>query len=120
MQIDVDARGQGLAVVNLQGRLDAAAAPNFKHRIGELISQGHVRLALQAAQLSFMDSVGLGALVSVLKVARKASGDISIIAPSAQVQKLLHLTAMNRVFKIFGSEGEALRQFQLSATSAAA
>jgi anti-anti-sigma regulatory factor len=37
-----------------------------------------------------------------------------------KVQKLLHLTAMDRVFKIFGSEEEALRQFHLSATSTAA
>jgi anti-anti-sigma factor len=112
MQIDVDARGKGLAVVNMQGRLDAAAAPTFKNQIVEAISQGNVRLALQVAHVSFMDSIGLGALVSAFKAARKASGDISIIAPSAQVQKLLRLTAMDRVFKVFGSEEEALQQFQ--------
>jgi anti-sigma B factor antagonist len=112
MQIDVEARGEGLAVVSMQGRLDAAAAPTFKEQIVEAISQGNVRLALHIAHVSFMDSTGLGALVSTLKAARRASGDISIIAPSAQVQKLLRLTAMDRVFKIVGSEEEALRQFQ--------
>jgi anti-sigma B factor antagonist len=112
VQIDVNSRGQGLAVISMQGRFDAAAAPTFKEQIIEAISQGNVRLALHIAHVSFMDSTGLGALVSTLKAARKASGDISIIAPSAQVQKLLRLTAMDRVFKIVESEEEALRQFQ--------
>jgi anti-sigma B factor antagonist len=57
-----------------------------------------------------MDSTGLGALVSALKAARKANGDISIIAPSPQVQKLLKLTAMDPVFLIFTSPEEALQQ----------
>lgn len=112
MQIDIDPRGQGLAIVNMQGRLDAAAAPTFKNQIVEAISEGNVRLALHIAHVSFMDSTGLGALVSTLKAARKASGDINIIAPSAQVQKLLRLTAMDRVFKVVESEEEALQQFQ--------
>ena len=55
-------------------------------------------------------STGLGALVSALKAARKANGDISIIAPSPQVQKLLKLTAMDRVFRVFPSSDEALQQ----------
>jgi len=117
VQIDLESRGQGLAVVNLQGRLDAAAAPTFKQQVVEAISQGNVRLALHIAHVSFMDSTGLGALVSALKAARKASGDISIIAPSAQVQKLLRLTAMDRVFKVLGSEEEALQQLQGSTRS---
>ena len=119
MQIDINARSAGFAVVNLQGRFDAAAAPTFKEQIIEAISQGNVSLALQIAHVSFMDSKGLGVLVSALKAARRARGDVSIIAPSAQVEKLLRLTAMDRVFKVFRSEEEALQHLQASATSSA-
>jgi anti-sigma B factor antagonist len=110
MQIELEPRDQGAALVNVQGRLDAAAAPTFKQKITDAISQGNVRLALHIAHLSFMDSTGLGALLSALKAARKANGDISIIAPSPQVQKLLKLTAMDRVFRIFTSPEEALQK----------
>jgi anti-sigma B factor antagonist len=112
MQIELDPQDQGAAVVNVQGRLDAAAAPTFKQQITEAISAGNVRLALHIAHVSFMDSTGLGALVSALKAARKANGDISIVAPSPQVQKLLRLTAMDRVFRIFQSPDEALQQLK--------
>jgi anti-anti-sigma factor len=110
MQIELEPRDQGGAVVNVQSRLDAAAAPTFKQRITDAIAQGNVRLALHIAHVPFMDSTGLGALVSALKAVRKANGDIGIVAPSPQVQKLLKLTAMDRVFRVFASPDEALRQ----------
>lgn len=119
MLIELDPQDQGAALVNLQGRLDAAAAPTFKEQLTEAIAQGNVRLALHIAHVSFMDSTGLGALVSALKAARRANGDISIIAPSPQVQKLFKLTAMDRVFRIFQSPDEALQQLKTGANQLA-
>jgi anti-sigma B factor antagonist len=115
MQLVLDPQDQGTTLVTIQGRLDAAAAPGFKQQITEAISHGNVRLALHIAHVSFMDSTGLGALVSALKAARRANGDISIIAPSPQVQKLFRLTAMDRVFRIFQSRDEALQQLKADA-----
>jgi anti-anti-sigma factor len=77
--------------------------------------QGEADVALHIAHVTFMDSTGLGALVSALKAARRANGDISIIAPSPQVQKLFKLTAMDRVFRIFQSRDEALQQLKAGA-----
>lgn len=110
MNIELAAQDAGIAVVNVQGRLDAAAATTFKQQILTAISEGKVRLALHLAHVSFMDSTGLGALVLALKAARRADGDISIVAPSSQVQKLFQLTAMDRVFRVFETPDEALRQ----------
>jgi anti-sigma B factor antagonist len=112
MQIDLTPQDDGTALVNIEGRLDAAAAPTFRQQMMDAISQGNVRLVLHIAHVSFMDSTGLGALVSALKAARRANGDITIIAPSPQVQKLLRLTAMNRVFRIFQTHDEALHQLK--------
>src|SRR3712207_7325838 len=109
MQIKLNPHDEGMALVNIEGRVDAAAAPSFKQQLTEAIAQGNVRLALHIAHVSFMDSTGLGALVSALKAARRANGDIGIIAPSPQVQKLLKLTAMDRVFRVFPSPDEALQ-----------
>lgn len=112
MQIELEPHDRGATLVNVQGRLDAAAAPTFRQKIMDAISQGNVRLVLHIAHVSFMDSTGLGALVSTVKAARKANGDIGIVAPSPQVQKLLRLTAMDRVFRVFPSPDEALQQLR--------
>jgi anti-sigma B factor antagonist len=115
MHIELNSHDAGTALVNIEGRVDAAAAPGFKQQLTEAIAQGNVRLALHLAHVSFMDSTGLGALVSALKAARKSNGDITIVAPSDQVRKLLRLTAMDRVFKIFQSHDEALQQLRAGA-----
>jgi anti-anti-sigma factor len=91
---------QGVTLVRLNGRLDAAAAPNFLARLKASIDEGKTRLALDLAAVPFIDSTGLGSLVSALKAARRAEGDVRLIAPSQQVQKLLQLTTLNRVFAI--------------------
>ena len=109
MQIELEPQDQGTTLVNIEGRLDAAAAPTFKQQIADAIAQGNIRLVLHLAHVSFMDSTGLGALVSALKATRQAKGDISLVAPSTQVQRLFQLTAMDRVFKIFRTPTEALQ-----------
>lgn len=98
MNFDVEDTNQGVLLVRLSGRLDAAAAPSLTTRLAGALSQGKTRLALDLAAVSFMDSTGLGALVSALKAARRAEGDLRLIAPSQQVRKLLRLTTLDRVF----------------------
>jgi hypothetical protein len=61
MNIELVAQDAGTALVNIQGRLDAAAAPSFKQQITTAIAEGNVRLALHLAHVSFMDSTGRGA-----------------------------------------------------------
>jgi anti-anti-sigma factor len=100
MMVFFETLEQGVTLVRLNGRLDAAAAPNFLARLKASIDEGKTRLALDLAAVPFIDSTGLGSLVSALKAARRAEGDVRLIAPSQQVQKLLQLTTLNRVFAI--------------------
>ena len=60
MNIELAAQDAGTVLVNIQGRLDAAA-PSFKQQITTTIAEGNVRLALHLAHVSFMDSTGRGA-----------------------------------------------------------
>ncbi|WP_210335432.1 STAS domain-containing protein [Microvirga sp.] len=89
---------QGFALVRLSGRLDAAAAPQILARLKDAVADGKSRLAVDLSEVSFIDSTGLGTLVSGLKAARKAEGDLRLIAPSPQAQRLLRLTTLDRVF----------------------
>ncbi|MEE1658242.1 STAS domain-containing protein [Microvirga sp. CF3062] len=91
---------QGVALVRLSGRLDAAAAPQILARLKDIVAEGQSRLAVDLSEVSFVDSTGLGTLVSGLKAARKAEGDLRLVAPNSQVQRLLRLTTLDRVFVI--------------------
>ena len=88
-----------VTLVRPEGRLDAASAPEFQARLMGVIAEGRTRLAVDLSKASFVDSTGIGTLVSGLKAARRAGGDLRLVAPSPQAMKLLKLTTLDRVFK---------------------
>lgn len=107
MMIDVTPLHGGVTLVRPSGRLDAAAAPNFLSRTTSLIAEGKTCLVVDLAQVPFVDSSGLGALVSSLKAARRAEGDLRLVGPGQQVRKLLKLTTLDRVFVISDTPEQA-------------
>lgn len=76
---------------------------------GEGAGEGAKYILMSMDELEFMDSSGLSALVSGLKTARKAGGELFLIAPSAAVNQLLELTMLNQVIPIVPTL-EAARQ----------
>jgi anti-sigma B factor antagonist len=106
MILEMERKGQGTALVRLSGRLDAAAAPRVLAHLKDAVAEGQSRLAVDLSDVSFIDSTGLGTLVSGLKTARKAEGDLRLVAPSPQAQRLLRLTTLDRVFFTSGTLDE--------------
>ena len=105
-----DSLEYGVTVVQVIGsRLDAATAPLFKSRIVDLENQGRRLFALDFSDLDFMDSTGLGALVSCVK-ALEGKGEFVLFGMRDSVRKIFTITRLDRgVFKILGSKDEALR-----------
>jgi anti-anti-sigma factor len=95
-------------VVRLEGRLDALAAEETRARLEALVADRPVRLHVDMAEVPFVDSSGLGALVAVLKAARRSGGELALVAPQAQARKLLTLTTLSRVLPIVDSIDTAL------------
>ena len=65
------------------------------------------RVVVDLSAVEFIDSSGLGALISGLKVARQAGGDLRIAAPTRQVITVLELTNLNRVLRAHPDPGSA-------------
>ena len=95
-------------VISLQGRLDAAAAPDLRSRLRSIIDAGRVRMAVDLGGVDFVDSSGLSVLVTALKGARAAGGDVVVLKPTADVRALLELTRLHLVFQIFEDESVAI------------
>lgn len=99
MSTTVETLAGDVTLIRPEGRLDAAAAPEFRTYLMGVIAEGKTRLAVDLSKVSFVDSTGVGTLVSGLKAARRAGGDLRLVAPSPQAMKLLKLTTLDRVFK---------------------
>lgn len=111
MRMELD-RERNTAVIFLDNRLDASTAPEFKNFISDLTRKQYIKLVIDLSGLHFMDSSGLGVLVTVLRSVSKQGGDIKIAAPSAEIQALFSLTRLDKVFDIVGDPGTALDRFR--------
>ncbi|HEY7447567.1 MAG TPA: STAS domain-containing protein [Vicinamibacterales bacterium] len=104
-----------LTILRLYG--DLAASPEdteletFKSVLGALINRGRRDIAINLAGTRLVDAEGLGELVSGLKRARHLGGRMALIAPAERVKKLLAVTKLDTVFKLFASEQEAIERW---------
>jgi anti-anti-sigma factor len=108
MKLRLDRRSDEVAVVRLAGQLDLFAAADVKQRLVAAVDGGHRRLVLDLAEVSFIDSSGLGTLIGALKAARQAGGDLRIARPAEQTRVVLELTTLDRVLHPYATVEAAL------------
>lgn len=97
----------GAVVLRPEGRLNMVAAPDLREQLHSLVRAGNARLVVDLAAVETIDSSGLGALISGLKAARQAGGDLRISSPSEQATAVLELTNLNRVLQVIESPDSA-------------
>ncbi|MDE2180430.1 MAG: STAS domain-containing protein [candidate division NC10 bacterium] len=107
MQLDQRRAGDALIVTPLEDRLDARVATDFKERMIELITAGNTKIVLDLSKVEFIDSSGLGAIVSSLK-RMGGRGDLVVCGLQETTMTLFKLTRMDRVFQVFESEQQAV------------
>jgi anti-sigma B factor antagonist len=87
------------AVLQPTGRLNMVAAPAFKNLVEETVATGQTRIVVDLGAVTFIDSSGLGALISGLKATRQAGGDLRLADVPEQVMTVLRLTNLDRVLR---------------------
>ncbi len=109
MNITEELQGDILVLRIGEPRLDAARAPALREELLRQIDAGHSRIVLDLSATEFLDSSGLGALVSAMK--RLGSrGTLAIAGAQGAVTRLFALTRMDRVFALHPSTEAAIAQ----------
>ena len=91
--------------------LDASNAEEFKRDMAPVV-QANTMLVLDLSRLRFVDSSGLGAMLSCLRQLSAKSGDLKLCGMSKQVRGLFELVRMHRIFDIYGTKEEAVHAFK--------
>lgn len=113
MQINV-VENQGAAVIRPMGqRMDLQVAGEFRAALLELIQTGHTKLVVDLEDVNFIDSSGLGALVTALKTVklRNTDGDVRLANVRPPVVALLEIIRLHRVFSSYPSVDLAAQSF---------
>ena len=93
-------------------RLDAHNSAELKSAVQKLFEDGKKSVLVDLKEVRFIDSSGLGALVSGFKNAISHQGNLKLSSLQSQVKSMFELTRLHRVFEIFPSTVEAIENFQ--------
>jgi anti-sigma B factor antagonist len=101
-----------VTVVELRGRLVADDGDtSFTNRITALVAFGHASLLVDLGRVTYIDSGGIGALVSMFLHSTRRGGRLKLLRPSDRVRRVLEMTRLVGVFEIFMDEDAAVRSF---------
>jgi anti-anti-sigma factor len=104
-------------VIEPEGILDGTKTVDFRNRVNQLLDSGTQVILIDFKNVTFMDSSGLGSLVSVLKMVSAAEAKLFLCSINEQIKMLFELTSMDRYFAIYANRDDFEKQFEAQITN---
>ena len=105
-----------VTVLDLSGKITLGEGDNqLKDKLNSLLHQGKKNVLFNLAEVNYVDSAGLGALVMAYTTVTREGGSLKLLNVTRKLQDLLSITKLLTVFETFDSEDEAVRSFSASA-----
>lgn len=101
----------GVVILDIKGEIDLYNAPEIKDTIKNQIDSGKKKIIINLKEVSYIDSSGIGALISSLSNLKKVGGGLKILHVYDSVKKVFELTKLTSFFEIFDSEDDAVGSF---------
>lgn len=112
MEITHTVKHDILVVSLTSDRLDAKDATEFKHDVLHLINEtGKYQVVFDMNKLLFIDSSGVGILLSILRFLNSQGGELKLSGLTQPVRTLLELVSIHKIFEIFKTTDEAIESF---------
>lgn len=92
--------------VQIFGEIDIYNSAQLKESLSKLIEEKASDLQIHCDNLEYIDSTGLGSLVSILKKVKQYNGNIHLLSVKPNVYKIFKITGLNKVFIIEGGDHE--------------
>ena len=102
----------GVTIVDLSGRIVLGeGSAGLRDLVRDLVSQGHKKILLNLGDVNYIDSSGLGELVSALTSMRKQGCELKLLNLTKRVHDLLQITKLYTVFDITDDEATSVKSF---------
>ena len=113
MSVKLTTRQVGdVTVIDAVGRITLGdGASIFRDTVRDLASAGHKKLLLNLAEVSYIDSSGIGEMVSGYTTVSNGGGVVKLLNLTKRVKDLLQITKLYTVFEVFEDETAAVRSF---------
>jgi anti-sigma B factor antagonist len=100
-----------VTVLDLEGNLALEGNKQFRQRVAATIDAGARKLIVNMARVKYMDSSGLGELISCYTAMQKLSGSVKLLHLNDRLRNLLVITKLTGLFETFDSEPAAVASF---------
>ena len=102
----------GVTVVDVSGRITLGeGSSNLREGIREMLGKGHKKILLNLGEVSYIDSSGIGELVSAFTSVTNQAGQLKLLNLTKRVKDLLQITKLYTVFEVFDDEAKAVGSF---------
>lgn len=110
----IDSREKnGIIILDLQGKLMGGPdAESFKSAIYKLIENGHKKIVVNLHSIDWINSTGMGILISGYTTMRRNGGDLRLLHVSDKIRSILYVTKLNTIFKCFDNEDDAVASYE--------
>jgi len=109
MNLKTEATDQQIVIYVREERLDAHNSEELKAEMNRLFAEGTKDILIDLMEVRFIDSSGLGVLVSGFKNASTRQGNLKLCGLQTQVKSMFELTRLHKVFDIYLTVDEALK-----------
>src|SRR5215472_10066543 len=104
-----------VTLVEAAGRITLGdSVTQLRDQIRELLDEGRVKILLNLANVTYIDSSGIGELVTAYSRVKRQGGTLKLLKLTQRIRDLLQITKLSTVFEVFEDEEKALRSFASS------
>ena len=111
MQLDLQ-EDSGVSILVLDGALTVGGDEQLREAIDTLLGSGRTKILVDFTNVTFMDSMGIGELVSSHRTVQRFGGSLKILKPSKRIQDSLSLTRLLPIFEVFEDRDTAIASFE--------
>lgn len=109
LSIDIKSERNGSTLIfRLKGSLDLATSPTVRAALLEAAGNENHEIVVDLSNVEFIDSTGLGALIGGHRRALENGGGVALVVTSGPIERLLNITGLIRVFKVYANLDDAL------------
>ncbi|GAL87408.1 anti-anti-sigma regulatory factor [Sporocytophaga myxococcoides] len=102
---------QNILSIQLQGDLIGETnGMELVDLVNDKINESIILCSIDLSQVRYMNSSGIGVLITILTKFRNKGGEVVLVSPSEQIKKLLIITKLNAIFLIVNSQEEAIQK----------
>ncbi|RMH58670.1 MAG: anti-sigma factor antagonist [Candidatus Hydrogenedentota bacterium] len=102
---------KGVVVIHVDGRVDAFLVTKIREIINDLVQAGKLRLVIEFAKVSQINSTALGILVGRLRRVRMHGGDIKITGLNQEIRRIFDVMGAAKIFDVHDSVDAACKAF---------